>query len=143
MTYSNEDGQSGSPPIGWQRLDLRTGDVQRWVAPPRTFCEEVVIIPKARGAGADTDDDANAGADANADVADAWIAAMFYDADRSVSGLAILDAADIAAGPVCRLWLPQGVPHGLHGCFVEGALYGAGGGAPAGGARERVREVGA
>ena len=122
MSFSNAGGESGSPPIGWQRLDLRTGEVQRWLAPPRTFCEEVVVVPKAREAGG-----GGGGAGGGADVADAWLAAMFYDADRGVSGLAILDAANVAAGPVCRLWLRQGVPHGLHGCFVEGALYGRAG----------------
>ena len=29
----------------------------------------------------------------------------------------VLDAADIAKGPLARIWLKHHVPHGLHGCF--------------------------
>jgi len=47
-----------------------------------------------------------------------------FDATRGESCLAILDGADIGAGPVCRLWLRQCVPHGLHGSWVEGVTYG-------------------
>ena len=51
MSYCNDDGVSGSPPIGWMRWDPTTGEARTWVAPPGCFCEEVVVIPKARGGG--------------------------------------------------------------------------------------------
>jgi all-trans-8'-apo-beta-carotenal 15,15'-oxygenase len=35
-----------SPPIGYVKLDLQTGERQEWFAPLNTFCEELVIIPK-------------------------------------------------------------------------------------------------
>ena len=107
MSWCNEEGQSGSPPVGWTRWDRNTGEMVTWRAPPRTFCEEVVVIPRPREGEPPADD-----------AADVWVAAMMFDADKGQSCLAILDGDDLGAGPVCRLWLEQAVPHGLHGCFT-------------------------
>ena len=57
------------------------------------------------------------------DVADVWIAAMMFDADKGRSCLAILDGDDIGAGPLCQLWMRSASPHGLHGCYTP-ELYG-------------------
>ena len=35
------------------------------------------------------------------------------------SSLVILDGANLAAGPVARVWLEHRIPHGLHGAFVR------------------------
>ena len=113
MSYCNEEGNSGSPPIGWCRWDRQTGDMRIWKAPPRTFCEEVVIIPKDGKLGADS---------VEADEADVWVAAMMFDADKGRSALAILDGADIEKGPVAKLWIAGAVPHGLHGCYAPELL---------------------
>ena len=75
----------------------------------RTFCEEVVIIPKDGKLDADS---------VEADEADVWVCAMMYDADRGRSCLAILDGDRFEEGPVCKLWLKEHIPHGLHGCFT-------------------------
>ena len=61
----------------------------------------------------------SATAEAKSDLADVWLAGMMFDATRGASCLAILDGADVARGPVCRLWLRSAVPHGLHGCFTS------------------------
>jgi all-trans-8'-apo-beta-carotenal 15,15'-oxygenase len=121
-TWSNGmfDGEawstSGSPPIGWCRYDSATCEAERWVAPSGCFCEEPVIIPKEGGA-------EHVPSDA-IDEANTWLAGMMFDSARGVSCLAILDGAKLSAGPVCKLWLRQHVPHGLHGCWVDGAPYG-------------------
>jgi len=115
MSYCNAAGESGSPPIGWARWDRVTGETQVWRAPPDTFCEEVVVIPRpsdATGGGAE-------------DMADVWVAGMMFDAQRGRSCLAILDGDQLEAGPVCQLWLKDAVPHGLHGCFTP-EVYGCG-----------------
>ena len=114
MSYCNPEG-SGSPPIGWMRWDRQTGEERTWLAPPNCFCEEVVVIPKLRGGEA---------AAADEDAADAWVAAMMFDADKGASCLCVLDAARIDAGPVAKLWLTHHVPHGLHGCWEPGKLHG-------------------
>jgi len=107
MSYCNAEGNSGSPPIGWARWDRLTGETVVWRAPAGSFCEEVVIIPKAEETRA------------TQDTADVWLAGMLFDSERGVSCLAILDGSDMTSGPVCRLWLTHAVPHGLHGCFVK------------------------
>jgi all-trans-8'-apo-beta-carotenal 15,15'-oxygenase len=145
---------SGSPPIGWCRYDCATGEAERWVAPAGCFCEEPVIIPKAGGAGdasldgsgdvskdmswdGSVDMSRDVSVDVSRDVsrdvsldavdeARVWLAGMMFDSSRGVSCLAILNGANLSAGPVCKLWLRQHVPHGLHGCWVEGAPYGGG-----------------
>jgi len=130
-------GNSGSPPTGWSRWDRRTGETKLWRAPARTFCEEVVVIPRprVRGAGGEAggDMEGEAGGEAGAapvppsrgdeadvppsDEADVWLAAMMFDADARRSCLCILNGDDIEAGPICKLWLRSFVPHGLHGTF--------------------------
>ena len=32
--------------MGYVRIDLRTGQTQKWWAGNRTFCEECVLVPK-------------------------------------------------------------------------------------------------
>merc|ERR1712087_389782 len=91
---------------GWARWDRETNETRVWRAPPSTFCEEVVVIPRPC---ADSP---------SSDEADVWIAAMMFDADARRSCLAILDGNRIELGPVCKLWLKDYVPHGLHGCFT-------------------------
>jgi all-trans-8'-apo-beta-carotenal 15,15'-oxygenase len=126
MSYCNDDGVSGSTPIGWMRWDRTTGEERKWVAPPGCFCEEVVVIPKARGGGGGGGDAAGAAASPRPeeDTADAWVAAMMFDSNRDASCLCVLDAARFDEGPVAKLWLRHHVPHGLHGCWEPEALHG-------------------
>jgi all-trans-8'-apo-beta-carotenal 15,15'-oxygenase len=106
MSFCNDEGMSGSPPVGYTRWDRQTGEKVVWRAPPRNFCEELVIIPRPRESASTRDE------------ADVWLAGMVFDADAGRSSLVILDGDRIEAGPVCRLWLKDHVPHGLHGCFT-------------------------
>ena len=115
MSYCNDEGVSGSPPMGWMRWDRHTGEELKWLAPPGCFCEEVVLVPKQRAGGA---------AAAAEDTADAWVVAMMLDSSRGASCICVLDAARIEAGPVAQLWLTHHVPHGLHGCWEPGTLHG-------------------
>lgn len=106
MSYCNEEGDSGSPPIGWARWDRQTGEKEVWLAPPNHFCEEVVVIPRPGKE------------EATQDEADCWVAAMMFNADAGKSCLCILDGDNFAAGPVAQLWLKSFIPHGLHGCYT-------------------------
>jgi Retinal pigment epithelial membrane protein len=47
-----------------------------------------------------------------------WLLVIGFDAARGVSELVILDAANVAAGPVATADLPSVVPHALHGMWV-------------------------
>ncbi|KAL1510135.1 hypothetical protein AB1Y20_006467 [Prymnesium parvum] len=104
MSYCNDEGVSGSPTIGWARYDRHTDTTLVWRAPPLAFCEELVVIPRSETA--------------QEDSADVWLAGLIFDSESGRSSLAILNGDDIEAGPVCRLWLRDHVPHGLHGSFT-------------------------
>ena len=104
-SLSNEVRVSG-PPLGYVRVDLATGELQKWYASNRSFCEEPVIVPKANGVKED----------------DAWLVGLIADhSDAHPAGrsrIVVLDCADISAGPICVIPLEHRIPHGLHGMFV-------------------------
>lgn len=52
---------------------------------------------------------------------DGYLLSFVYDDDRGRSEVVVLDAADVAAGPVCRVLLPVRVPNGFHACWVPAA----------------------
>ncbi|MEQ1700847.1 MAG: carotenoid oxygenase family protein [Ilumatobacteraceae bacterium] len=58
--------------------------------------------------------------DAN-DLADdaGWLLSFVHDDAANESVLAVLDATDVAAGPVAEIVIPQRVPYGFHGTWVE------------------------
>ena len=47
-----------------------------------------------------------------------WLLTMVYDRAENRSEVHILDASDIARGPVARVTMPRRVPFGFHGCWV-------------------------
>ncbi|MGE2715791.1 carotenoid oxygenase family protein [Mycolicibacterium litorale] len=55
-----------------------------------------------------------------ADELNGWYLAYVYDPQRDGSDLVILDAADFGAPPVAKIALPQRVPYGFHGNWIEG-----------------------
>jgi len=101
--------KASSPPLGYQRVDLETGEVQRWYAPEHTYCEEVVVVPKAGASGS-----------AQAQGEDAvWLLATMYDAVLDRSCIGVIDGEKVGRGPVARIWLSHHLPHSLHGCFTS------------------------
>lgn len=46
------------------------------------------------------------------------VAGFVHDTARDASELLLLDAGDLAGGPVARLRLPVRVPYGLHGAWL-------------------------
>ena len=47
-----------------------------------------------------------------------WLLTYAWDRARGASDLLVLDALDLAAGPVARVHLPVRVPYGFHGTWV-------------------------
>ncbi len=45
---------------------------------------------------------------------DGWLLNIVYDAAADSSDLLVLDARDVAAGPVATVHLPRRVPFGFH-----------------------------
>jgi carotenoid cleavage dioxygenase len=48
---------------------------------------------------------------------DAYLLAIVYDAARGASDFIVLDAKDVAKGPIASVSLPQRVPFGFHGAW--------------------------
>ncbi len=53
-----------------------------------------------------------------------WLMGFVYDAALGRSSLVVLDASDLAAGPVATVPLPARVPAGFHGNWVPAAALG-------------------
>jgi carotenoid cleavage dioxygenase-like enzyme len=51
---------------------------------------------------------------------DGYLVSYVYDEREGRSEVEVLDAADVAAGPVCRIKLPVRVPVGFHATWVPG-----------------------
>ena len=49
---------------------------------------------------------------------DGYLVSFVYDQIEDRSELVILDATDIASGPLARVLIPQRIPHGFHACWV-------------------------
>ncbi len=48
-----------------------------------------------------------------------WLATLLYDPVAGTSDLALLDAALLEEEPVALIRLPQRVPEGLHGAWLQ------------------------
>jgi len=95
--------QGNAPLQALLKRDLVTGEEQLWSEAPRGFMGEPVFVPRPDGQAED----------------DGWLFALIYNAARRCSDLIILDAQDLAKGPIARLNLQHHVPYGLHGSFVS------------------------
>lgn len=148
MSLGSVEGIS-SPPLGYMRLDLLTGEKQEWFAPLHTYCEEVVVVPKkemqdrfdqlqlelqrkiqkrSSSGGEVPEGSTNTGEpcpdELNALVSSiqedaVWILATMFDAPRNRSCVGIFDGGRLGDGPVSTVWLDHPLPHSLHGTFVS------------------------
>jgi carotenoid cleavage dioxygenase len=94
---------------GVTRRDHVTGDEQRWVPPAGVSAGEGLFVPDEGGA-----------------EGEGWVLTYTYDAARDGSDLVVLDATDVAAGPVATVELPQRVPCGFHATWVPSIEPGPG-----------------
>ncbi len=89
---------------GLARYDLATGASQVMPYGPGRFGSEAPFAPRAGSTGED----------------DGYLVSFVHDERAGRSEVVVVDAADLAAGPVCRLALPGRVPLGFHACWVPG-----------------------
>jgi carotenoid cleavage dioxygenase-like enzyme len=89
---------------GIGRRDGRSGTFDEYAPGPGERVNEGVIVP---------------GGDAEGE---GWLLTYAWDRARGASDLLVLDALDLAAGPVARVHLPVRVPYGFHGTWVPGAI---------------------
>jgi carotenoid cleavage dioxygenase len=48
-----------------------------------------------------------------------WLVGTLLDSGRNRTGIAVLDAERVSAGPIAKAWLPYVVPLGFHGAFAS------------------------
>jgi len=89
---------------GLKRYDLQTGSTQRYEYGPGRFGSEPQV---ARRIGAVREDDG-------------YVVTFLNDMIENRSECLILDASDIARGPLARIILPHRISAGTHACWVEG-----------------------
>lgn len=90
---------------GVRKYDLATGASVVHDFGAGRFAGEPVFVPAA----GDTAEDAG------------WLMAFVYDAARDASDFVLLDASDPAGAPVATIALPQRVPSGFHGNWMNDA----------------------
>jgi len=88
------------------RYDHATGEIALWRAPEGQAVSEPVFVARA----------------GTSEEGCGYLLATVFDEGRNASHLAVLDAQDLAAGPVARAHLDHRVPQGFHGSFVVEAL---------------------
>jgi carotenoid cleavage dioxygenase len=87
---------------GLIRYDLDTGEAVAHTSAGRPG--EAVFVPSTSGP---------------VDESSGWYIGYVYDPVRDGSDLVIIDAADFSAPPVARVELPQRVPYGFHGNWIN------------------------
>lgn len=100
------DGNKVSPPQGIVKIDTDTKETHSWYPEEFEFCGEPMYAPRK---------------DENADSAEdnGYILSVLFNGVKKESELVVLNASDIAKGPVSRLPLGIAIPHGLHGTFAS------------------------
>lgn len=95
-------GAEVAPPQGIARVDCQTGETTSWQPKRCEFCGEPMYAPRKGKDGEDS----------------GYILSVLYCGVKQESELIILEASNIAAGPITRIPLGIAIPHGLFGCFT-------------------------
>jgi carotenoid cleavage dioxygenase len=85
------------------RANVKTGEFTLWRAGDNIQVQEPAFIPRS-----ETSEDG-----------DGYLIVFLSHLDTMLSSLAILDTADLAAGPVARILLPFRLKSGIHGSWVS------------------------
>ncbi|MEO8153632.1 MAG: carotenoid oxygenase family protein [Rhizobacter sp.] len=83
-------------------IDLQTGASALWRPQAGDFCSEPVFVPRS----------------ADAAEGDGWLLTVVFRGAEQRSDLVVLDAGDVASGPVAQVHLSHRVPAGFHGNWV-------------------------
>jgi carotenoid cleavage dioxygenase-like enzyme len=90
---------------GIVRFDWDGGRFERYAVPPGDQNSEPVFVPR-RGAASEDD---------------GWVLCCVYRQASSTSDVVVLDARNVAAGPVATVHLPTRIPAGFHGAWLFAA----------------------
>jgi carotenoid cleavage dioxygenase-like enzyme len=90
--------------VGLKRYDMKNGETMRYEYGDQRYGSEPVV---AKRIGAVEEDDG-------------YVLTFITDMNEEKSECLILNAKDIAAGPLARIILPARIPNGIHSTWVEG-----------------------
>jgi carotenoid cleavage dioxygenase len=85
--------------------DYRTGERRAWDPGPTQHSGEWLFVADPTGDGED----------------EGWLLSYVTDEATMRSRLVVLDATDVAAGPIATVALPQRVPYGFHATWIADA----------------------
>ena len=88
---------------GIAAVDPTTGSLDRWTPGPLLQPNEVTFVADSPESG----------------EGEGWLLTYVWDKTTDESSLAVLDATNVSAGPVAAVDLPQRVPFGFHGTWLE------------------------
>lgn len=89
---------------GVKKYDVRTGEMTRYEYGEQRYGSEVCVALREGFASED----------------DGYVITFVTDMAQDRSECLVLDARDIAAGPICTIVLPERISAGTHACWVEG-----------------------
>ena len=95
---------------GFVKHDLETGATSELMLAEGRYASEAPFAPRVGGVVED----------------DGYLVSFVTDENSGTSECILIDAQDLAAGPVCRIALPHKISSGTHSCWTERALLRAG-----------------
>jgi len=96
-------GDGTAPAQGIAKFDSNSESIDSWMPEAYEFCGEPMFAPKVNPSSED----------------DGYVLTVLFNGKSEQSELVVFESSEISAGPVCRIPLGIGVPHGLHGCFTD------------------------
>lgn len=103
--YFRADSAEKAGGTGIAHVDLHTRRVVEWQPGGGDYAEEPVFVPRSPGA----------------PEGNGWLLSTVYRGAAKCSDLAVIDARDVAAGPIALVHLSHHVPAGFHGNWRAGA----------------------
>jgi len=98
-------GSDVAPPQGIAKFDCDNKSTDVWMPEEYEFCGEPMYADRKMEEGQVAAED------------DGYILSVLFNGKTEESEMIVLRANNISAGPVSRIPLGVGVPHGLFGCF--------------------------
>ncbi len=98
---------------GLVRHDLQAGSCQTYQEGPNRWWSEASFAARERAMQGGSSED------------DGYLVGFVWNAETQQSQAYVTDARDISRGPMCRITLPQRVPHGFHATWVSAARLAA------------------
>lgn len=97
-------GTEVAPPQGIARFDVEAKAMDAWMPQGHEFCGEPIFAPK----------------ETSSSNEDGYLLTVLFNGKSEQSDLLIFESQNISRGPVARMPIGIGIPHGLHGCFTSG-----------------------